>query len=48
MCGMKVVVVGCDDDGNIDIEDLKAKVEQHSTELAALMVTYPSTHRVFE
>ena len=48
MCGMKVVVVGCDDDGNIDIEDLKAKVEQHSTELAALMVTYPSTHGVFE
>ena len=48
MCGMKVVVVGCDDDGNIDIEDLKAKVEQHSAELAALMVTYPSTHGVFE
>ena len=48
MCGMKVVVVGCDADGNIDLEDLKAKVEQHSDELAALMVTYPSTHGVFE
>ncbi|MFK7739295.1 MAG: aminomethyl-transferring glycine dehydrogenase [Planctomycetota bacterium] len=48
MCGMKVVVVACDDDGNIDFDDLKAKAEKHSEELAALMVTYPSTHGVFE
>lgn len=48
MAGMKVVVVKCDDDGNIDMADLKSKVEQHSTNLAALMITYPSTHGVFE
>ena len=48
MAGMKVVVVGCDDDGNIDMEDLKTKVEAHSDQLSALMVTYPSTHGVFE
>ncbi|MGM3308572.1 aminomethyl-transferring glycine dehydrogenase [Anabaena sp. WFMT] len=48
MCGMKVVGVACDDQGNIDIEDLKTKAEKHSHELAALMVTYPSTHGVFE
>ncbi len=48
MAGMKVVVVRCDDDGNIDVPDLKAKAEQHSQNLAALMVTYPSTHGVFE
>lgn len=48
MCGMKVVGVACDDHGNIDVEDLKAKAEKHSQELAALMVTYPSTHGVFE
>ncbi|MTJ13867.1 aminomethyl-transferring glycine dehydrogenase [Anabaena sp. UHCC 0187] len=48
MCGMKVVGVACDDDGNIDVEDLKAKAEKHSHELSALMVTYPSTHGVFE
>ncbi|PHN04059.1 aminomethyl-transferring glycine dehydrogenase [Flavilitoribacter nigricans] len=48
MAGMEVVVVKCDDDGNIDIEDLRAKAEKHSNELAALMVTYPSTHGVFE
>jgi glycine dehydrogenase len=48
MAGMKVVVVACDDDGNVDVADLKAKAEQHATELAALMVTYPSTHGVFE
>ncbi|MEO9903762.1 aminomethyl-transferring glycine dehydrogenase [Nisaea sp.] len=48
MAGMKVVVVKCDDDGNIDMGDLKAKVEQHSDTLAALMITYPSTHGVFE
>ncbi|MBN3993752.1 MAG: aminomethyl-transferring glycine dehydrogenase [Nostoc sp. NMS2] len=48
MCGMKVVAVACDSQGNIDVDDLKAKVEKHSNELAALMVTYPSTHGVFE
>lgn len=48
MAGMKVVGVACDDEGNIDIPDLCAKAEKHSDELAALMVTYPSTHGVFE
>jgi glycine dehydrogenase len=48
MCGMKVVGVACDDHGNIDVQDLKAKAEKHSHELSALMVTYPSTHGVFE
>ncbi|OBQ35046.1 MAG: glycine dehydrogenase [Anabaena sp. MDT14b] len=48
MCGMKVVGVACDDHGNIDVDDLKAKAEKHSSELSALMVTYPSTHGVFE
>ena len=48
MIGMKVVLVSCDEKGNIDIEDLENKVRQHSKELAALMVTYPSTHGVYE
>ena len=48
MCGMKVVGIACDDHGNIDVDDLKAKAEKHSSELSALMVTYPSTHGVFE
>ncbi len=48
MCGMKIVVVACDKHGNIDFDDLKAKAEQHKDNLAALMVTYPSTHGVFE
>ncbi len=48
MAGMKVVTVNCDQEGNIDIADLKAKAEKHQHELAALMVTYPSTHGVFE
>ncbi len=48
MCGMKVVVTKCDDQGNVDLDDLRAKAEQHSDNLAALMVTYPSTHGVFE
>jgi glycine dehydrogenase len=48
MAGMKVVVVGCDEKGNIDVADLKAKAEAHTKDLAALMVTYPSTHGVFE
>ncbi|MEP0799596.1 aminomethyl-transferring glycine dehydrogenase [Funiculus sociatus GB2-A5] len=48
MCGMKVVPVNCDTQGNVDLDDLKAKAEKHKSELAALMVTYPSTHGVFE
>jgi glycine dehydrogenase len=48
MCGMKVVPVACDDQGNVDLNDLKDKAEKHKSELAALMVTYPSTHGVFE
>ncbi|MBE9069933.1 aminomethyl-transferring glycine dehydrogenase [Leptolyngbya cf. ectocarpi LEGE 11479] len=48
MAGMKVVGVKCDDDGNIDVADLIAKAEKHSANLAALMITYPSTHGVFE
>jgi len=48
MAGMKVLVVACDDDGNIDFDDLKAKAHEHAADLAALMVTYPSTHGVFE
>ena len=48
MAGMKVVVVNCDHEGNVDVNDLKVKAELHSRNLAALMVTYPSTHGVFE
>ena len=48
MAGMRVVVVECDDDGNVDLDDLKAKAHDHADRLAALMVTYPSTHGVFE
>ena len=48
MTGMKVVVINCDKHGNVDFDDLKKKVEEHSDNLAALMVTYPSTHGVFE
>jgi glycine dehydrogenase len=48
MLSMKVVVVACDDKGNIDVDDLKVKVEEHKENLAALMITYPSTHGVFE
>ena len=48
LAGMEVVVVACDDKGNVDVADLKAKAEQHKDRLGALMVTYPSTHGVFE
>ena len=48
MAGMKVVVIECDAEGNVSIEDLEAKIAAHSGEVAALMVTYPSTHGVFE
>ncbi len=48
MIGMKVVLIACDGDGNIDVTDLKAKAEIHKDDLAALMITYPSTHGVYE
>jgi glycine dehydrogenase len=48
MCGMEVVVTKCDEQGNVDVADLKAAAEKHSARLAALMITYPSTHGVFE
>ena len=48
MAGMRVVVVACEEAGDIDLDDLKAKAEKHSENLAALMITYPSTHGVFE
>ena len=48
MCGMKIVVVKCDKQGNIDIADLQEKAEQHRADLSCLMVTYPSTHGVYE
>jgi len=48
MAGMKIVTVACDQNGNIDVEDLKKKAEEYSSELCGLMVTYPSTHGVFE
>ncbi len=48
MAGMRVVVVACDDDGNVDLVDLDRRIEQHRDTLAAIMVTYPSTHGVYE
>jgi glycine dehydrogenase len=48
MCGMTVVVVDCDDNGNVDLADLRAKAAEHAEQLACLMITYPSTHGVFE
>ena len=48
MCGMQVVVVACDASGNVDVEDLKAKASAHADNLSAIMITYPSTHGVFE
>lgn len=48
MAGMKVVVTKCDDNGNIDVADLKAKAEEHAANLSCIMVTYPSTHGVYE
>jgi glycine dehydrogenase len=48
MAGMQVVVVACDEQGNVDIADLKAKAGKHADKLAAIMITYPSTHGVFE
>ncbi|RLD79924.1 MAG: glycine dehydrogenase (aminomethyl-transferring) [Bacteroidetes bacterium] len=48
MAGMKVVIVKCDEQGNIDIDDLKARTKEHHENLAAIMITYPSTHGVFE
>jgi glycine dehydrogenase len=48
MMGMKVVIVECDENGNVDVADLRAKAQQHQDDLSALMITYPSTHGVFE
>ncbi|MEM8176066.1 beta-eliminating lyase-related protein, partial [Morganella morganii] len=48
MVGMRVVVVACDARGNVDVEDLRYKASEHKERLAALMITYPSTHGVFE
>ena len=48
MAGMRVVVVKCDDRGNVDMDDLETKSSAHAENLAALMITYPSTHGVFE
>ena len=48
LCGMKVVVVACDKNGNVDVDDLRIKAERHKDDLAAIMITYPSTHGVFE
>jgi len=48
MAGMRVVVVACDEGGNVDVDDLRNKISEHSGDLAALMITYPSTHGVFE
>ena len=48
MAGMRVIVLSCDNTGNVDIADLKAKIETHADRLAAIMITYPSTHGVFE
>ena len=48
MVDMKVVVVGCDELGNVDVAELKAKAEQYAEQLSCLMITYPSTHGVYE
>jgi glycine dehydrogenase len=48
LAGMRVVVVGCDDDGNVDLGDLRAQIQRHGEHLAAIMITYPSTHGVYE
>lgn len=48
MCGMKIVLVKCDKNGNIDVDDLRTKAEEHKHDLSCLMVTYPSTHGVYE
>ena len=48
MCQMKIVVVNCDEKGNIDVEDLRSKAEKHSDQLSCVMITYPSTHGVYE
>ena len=48
MAGMKIVVTKCDEQGNIDVTDLKAKAEEHKDNLSCTMITYPSTHGVYE
>jgi glycine dehydrogenase len=48
MVGMRVIVISCDENGNVDVDDLRSKIDEHANNLAALMITYPSTHGVFE
>lgn len=48
MCEMQVVVVDCDENGNVDVEDMRKKAEKHKDRLSCLMITYPSTHGVYE
>ena len=48
LCNMKIVIVECDEHGNIDVEDLRKKAELHKDNLSCFMITYPSTHGVFE
>jgi len=48
LCGMKIIPIGCDENGNIDTAEVKAKCEQYSEKLSCIMITYPSTHGVFE
>lgn len=48
LAGMRVVVVACRDNGDVDLDDLRAKVDQHAAALSTLMITYPSTHGVYE
>ena len=48
LANMKIIIVKCDKDGNIDLENLREKAEKHADKLASLMITYPSTHGVFE
>lgn len=48
LCSMNIIPVNCDENGNVDVEDLKSKAEKYADKLACLMITYPSTHGVFE
>jgi glycine dehydrogenase len=48
MCGMKVIPLVCDDDGNVSMQDLKEKLKKYSNQISSVMITYPSTHGIFE
>lgn len=48
MCGLTIVPINCDEKGNIDVEDFKAKIDEHGSDIACAMITYPSTYGVFE